>query len=150
MLVVLLVALGLWALLQRTRVGLVIRAAVADREMASALGVNVPFLFTTMYMLGVALSAFGGALIAPTRTVHLAVDVSILVEAFVIITVAGLGSIRGALVAGLMIGLARSYGILLEPLVPGQVSIGQVMIYVVMIAVLIFRPWGLFGKVEVQ
>jgi branched-chain amino acid transport system permease protein len=133
----------LWWLFHRTRWGRIVRAATQDREMASALGVNERLLFTTVFALGAALAGLAGALQIPRETVNLQMDLTILVEAFVVVVVGGLGSITGAFWASLIIGVLHAFGIWLLP----QSTL--VLVFVVMAAVLIVRPYGLLGRPEV-
>ena len=130
----------LWWLLNRTRWGVWVRASSQDREMASALGLNEPRLFTSVFALGAFLAGLAGALQIPRETVNLQMDLSILVEGFVVVVVGGLGSVTGALWAALLIGLLHAFGTLWLP----QSTL--VLIFVVMAAVLIVRPHGLLGR----
>jgi len=134
---------ALWWLFHRTRWGTIVRAATQDREMASALGVNERLLFTSVFALGAALAGLAGALQIPRETVNLQMDLTILVEAFVVVVVGGLGSITGAFWASLVIGVLHAFGIWLLP----QSTL--VLVFVVMAAVLIVRPYGLLGRPEV-
>ena len=130
----------LWWLLKRTRWGIWIRASSQDREMAGALGLNEPWLFTSVFALGAVLAGLAGALQIPRETVNLQMDLSILVEAFVVVVVGGLGSVTGALWAAFLIGLLHAFGTWWLP----QSTL--VLIFVVMAAVLIVRPYGLLGR----
>jgi branched-chain amino acid transport system permease protein len=130
----------LWWLLKRTRWGTWIRASSQDREMAGALGLNEPWLFTSVFALGAFLAGLAGALQIPRETVNLQMDLSILVEAFVVVVVGGLGSVTGALWAAFLIGLLHAFGTWWLP----QSTL--VLIFVVMAAVLIVRPYGLLGR----
>ncbi|MDZ5450704.1 ABC transporter permease [Labrys sp. ZIDIC5] len=133
--------LGLiWLLLNRTRWGILVRAATEDRDMVAALGVNQKWLFTGVFMLGVGLAALGGALQIPRDAVTHQMDLAIIVEAFIIVVTGGLGSIVGALVAAILISELNAFGILAFP------KISIVLIFLVMAVVLVVRPWGLFGK----
>jgi ABC-type branched-subunit amino acid transport system permease subunit len=138
-----LVALGLWALFYRTRMGILIRAATQDREMVAALGVDQSRLFTAVFVLGSFLAGLAGALQVPRVAITTVMDTTVIVEAFVVVVVGGMGSVWGALLASILIGVLGAYGILLLP----RVSI--VLIFVVMAVVLIVRPWGLLGRPEV-
>ncbi len=138
-----LVALGLWALFYRTRMGILIRAATQDREMVAALGVDQSRLFTGVFVLGSFLAGLAGALQVPRVAITTVMDTTVIVEAFVVVVVGGMGSVWGALLASILIGVLGAYGILLLP----RVSI--VLIFVVMAVVLIVRPWGLLGQPEV-
>jgi branched-chain amino acid transport system permease protein len=137
-----LVALGLWALFYRTRMGILIRAATQDREMVAALGVDQSRLFTGVFVLGSFLAGLAGALQVPRVAITTVMDTTVIVEAFVVVVIGGMGSVWGALLASILIGVLGAYGILLLP----RVSI--VLIFVVMAVVLIVRPWGLLGRPE--
>src|SRR5262245_59173606 len=137
-----LVALGLWLLFHRTRWGILIRAATQDREMVAALGVDQSRLFTSVFVLGSFLAGLGGALQVPRLALTTVMDTSIIVEAFVVVVIGGMGSVWGALLASLLIGVLNAYGVLLLP------KIAIVLIFVVMAVVLVVRPWGLLGRPE--
>lgn len=137
-----LVLAGLWLLFNRSRWGKLVRAATQDREMASALGVNPARLFTGVLFLGSALAGFGGALQVPREAVTLHMDMSIVVEAFVVVVVGGMGSLPGAFVASLLIGQLQAFGILIFP------EITLVLVFLFMAVVLIIRPHGLMGRAE--
>ena len=136
-----LVLLGLHALLTRTRWGILVRAATEDREMAAALGVNQRRLFTTVFALGAFLAGLGGALQIPREPASLAVDLTVIADAFVVVVVGGLGSIPGAFLAALVIGEVKSFCIGL-----GFSKATLVIEFVVMAVVLVARPWGLLGR----
>ena len=129
-----------WLLIKRTRWGLWVRAAAQDRETAGALGLNEPMLFTSVFALGAFLAGLAGALQIPRETVNLQMDLSILIEAFVVVVVGGLGSVTGAFWAALLIGLLHAFGSWWLP----QSTL--VLIFVVMAVVLILRPHGLLGR----
>ena len=131
---------GLWLLFRRTRFGLLVRAATQDREMVAALGVDERRLFSSVFFLGAALAGLGGALQLPREAVNLNMDVSVVVEAFVVVVVGGLGSLVGAYVAAMLIGVIQAFGILLLP------KITLVLVFLVMGIVLAVRPYGLFGR----
>jgi len=130
----------LWWLLQKTRWGVWVRAAAQDRETAGALGLNEPLLFSSVFALGAGLAGLAGALQIPRETVNLQMDMAILVEAFVVVVVGGLGSVSGAFIASLAIGLLHAFGTWWLP----QSTL--VLIFVVMAAVLVVRPHGLRGR----
>ncbi|GLS23244.1 ABC transporter permease [Labrys miyagiensis] len=135
------IVLGLiWLLFNRTRWGILVRAATQDRDMVAALGVNQKWLFTGVFMLGVALAALGGALQIPRDAVTHQMDLAIIVEAFIVVVTGGLGSVFGALIAAILISELNAFGILAFP------KISIVLIFLVMAVVLVVRPWGLFGK----
>jgi len=137
-----LVLAGLWLLFRRTRFGVLVRAATEDREMVAALGVNQRILFTGVFFLGAALAGLAGALQVPRESVHLGLDLGIIVEAFVVVVIGGLGSLGGAFLAALLIGLLHAFGILLFP------KATLFLIFLVMAVVLVARPQGLLGKPE--
>src|SRR5215218_8724385 len=137
------IVLGLlWLMFQRTRWGVLVRAATQDRDMVAALGVNQKWLFTSVFALGVFLAALGGALQIPRDAVHHALDLRIIVDVFVVVVIGGLGSIIGAFVAAVLVSELNAFGILIFP------KISIVLVFLVMAVVLIVRPWGLFGKPE--
>ena len=136
-------ALLAW-LLRRTRWGVWIRASAQDRETAGALGINEPVLFTSVFALGAFLAGLAGALQIPRETVNLQMDMAILVEAFVVVVVGGLGSVTGALWASLAIGLLHAFGTWWLP----QSTL--VLIFVVMAVVLVVRPHGLLGRPQAE
>ncbi|MBI2156130.1 MAG: branched-chain amino acid ABC transporter permease, partial [Candidatus Rokubacteria bacterium] len=134
------IALGFWLVLQRTRVGRVIRAAALDRETLGALGVNVDALYTGVFALASFLGGLGGALISPMRAIVPGMDTEVIVEAFVVVVIGGLGSFWGTFLGALIYGQVLSFGILFFP----RFSIFS--IFALMAAVLIVRPWGLLGR----
>src|ERR1700741_2744752 len=133
---------GLWLLFQRTRWGVLVRAATQDRDMVAALGVNQKWLFTSVFALGVFLAALGGCLQIPRDAVHHVMDLRIVVDVFVVVVIGGLSSIIGAFVAAVLVSELNAFGILIFP------KISIILVFLVMAAVLIVRPWGLFGKRE--
>jgi len=134
------IALGFWFVLQRTRVGRLIRAAALDRESLGALGVNVNALYTGVFVLASFLGGLGGALVTPVRTIVPGMDTEIIVEAFVVVVIGGLGSFWGTFLGALVYGQVLSFGILLFP----QFSIFSV--FALTLAIIIVRPWGLLGR----
>jgi branched-chain amino acid transport system permease protein len=133
--------LGLLTLLmQKTRFGVLIRAATQDREMVGALGVNQAFLFTGTLFLGAFLAGLGGALQIPRLPATPHMDLAIITEAFVVTVIGGMGSVPGAFVAALIIGLLQAFGILIFP------KITLVLVFLLMAVVLVVKPWGLLGK----
>ena len=136
----LLIAVSLHLMLTQTRFGKTIRAAVADGEMVGVLGVNVPRLFTGIFALGAGLAGLGGALAAPVGSISLGLDSSIIIESFAVIIIGGVGSVMGALVGALLIGVVQSIGILFAP------KIAIAFIFLALCVVLIFRPQGLMGR----
>ena len=135
------VVLGLlWLVMNRTRWGTLVRAATLDREMVAALGVDQRLLFTSVFALGAGLAGLGGALSLPNASANLGIDLSVITDAFVVVVVGGLGSLPGAFVASLLIGILQAFGIVLVP------KITLVLVFLVMAAVLVFRPNGLMGR----
>src|SRR5437762_3063401 len=129
-----------WLVLHRTRAGRFIRAAALDREMLGALGVNVSLLYTGVFMLGSFLAGLGGALVTPVKTIVPGMDVEIIVEAFIVVVIGGLGSFWGTFLGSIVYGQVLSFGILIFP----RFSIFSV--FALMAVVLIVRPWGLLGR----
>jgi branched-chain amino acid transport system permease protein len=138
------VALGLWWIFHRTRWGVLIRAATHDREMVAVLGVDQRRLFTSVFALGSALAGLGGALQVPRQALTNVMDTTIITEAFVVVVIGGMGSLPGALLAAVVIGVVDAFGVLWLP------KASLVMTFVVMAVVLIVRPWGLLGRPETQ
>ncbi|UPG73701.1 ABC transporter permease [Roseomonas gilardii subsp. gilardii] len=139
------VVLGLlWLLLHRTRWGTLLRAATLDREMAAALGVNQRLLFTSVFALGAGLAGLGGVLSLPNASANLQIDLSVITEAFVVVVVGGLGSLGGAFLASLLIGVLQAFGVALLP----QSTL--VLVFLVMAVVLVLRPNGLLGRPQAE
>ncbi len=153
----LVVAIGLFALIARTRIGIQIRAGEADREMIAALGVDISKLYTLVFALGAALAGLAGALVGAIQSVQVGMGEPVLILAFVVVVIGGIGSIKGALVGALLVGLTDTLGSVLLPLAfsafmepAAATSIGSALasmsIYILMAGVLLFKPTGLFGK----
>src|SRR6201986_2842239 len=137
------VVLGiLWLLFQRTRWGVLVRAATQDRDMVAALGVNQKWLFTSVFALGVFLAALGGALELPREAVSHTMDLQIITEVLVVVVIGGLGNVLGTYLAAIIVSELNAFGILIFP------KISIVLVFVVMALVLVLRPWGLLGKPE--
>ncbi len=135
------VVLGLlWLAFRRTRWGILVRAATADREMTAALGVDQRRLFTGVFALGALLAGLGGALQVPRETANLHMDLNVIAEAFVVVVVGGMGSIVGAYLAAVLIGVVHAFGVLLFP------KLTLVLVFLIMAAVLVIRPAGLLGE----
>lgn len=135
----LLVALLLYLLIGRTRMGMLIRAGATHREMVAALGVNIRLLYTVVFGLGAALAGFAGMMAGPILSVEVGMGESIIILTFVVIVIGGIGSIRGAFIASLLVGFADTFGrVLLPP------ALASLVIYVLMATVLCWRPQGLF------
>lgn len=151
-----LVAIGLGLLISRTRLGIQIRAGEADREMIAALGVDISKLYTIVFALGAALAGLAGALVGAIQSVQVGMGEPVLILAFVVIVIGGIGSIKGALVGALLVGLTDTLGKLMLPglfalfMTPSAAAtvgsaLASMAIYILMAAVLIWRPTGLFG-----
>ncbi len=149
------VALGLYLLVARSRVGMWVRAGAANREITEALGVDVQALFTAVFVAGAGLCALAGGLLGPLLAVQVGMGESVLILAFVVIIIGGIGSIRGALVGSLIVGVCDTLGrallpTLLRALVPADAAstlgpaLASILIYVLMAGILFFRPQGLF------
>jgi branched-chain amino acid transport system permease protein len=134
------IALGIGAFLQRTRYGRILRATAENREMSQALGVDVRWIYTSVFTLGTVLGTVGGALVVPTAAASLDMPVELVVEAFAVVVIGGLGSMRGALVGALVVGLLRAAAITF------YAELEMLAIYLVVITILVLRPAGLFGK----
>lgn len=134
------IAVALWLLLSRTRLGKVVRAAVSDREMVNALGVNVPLVYTLVFGLGAWLAGLGGALAAPVGSIALGIDSSIIIESFAVVIIGGVGNVAGAFLGAMIIGVMHALGIMILP----RLSIA--FIFLALCAVLIVRPQGLLGR----
>ncbi len=134
-----LLALAVWLALERTHAGKILRAAAMDREMAGALGINVPLVFTIVFVIGAWMAGLGGVLAAPLLTIAPAMGDDIIINSFIVAVIGGLGSLPGAFVGALLLGLFNAFGIVL---VPGfQLAFASLL----MALVLLVRPRGLFG-----
>ena len=153
--VALFVAIFLYVLIMRTRIGMLIRAGASNREMVGALGINIKLLYTFVFGLGAALAGLAGLMQAPILTVQIGMGENILILAFVVIIIGGIGSIRGAFVASIFAGLVDTLGRAFLPDLlrlflssaaasTAAPALSSMLIYVLMAAVLIFRPGGLF------
>lgn len=134
------IAIALHFLLAHTRFGKVLRAAVADGQMVGALGIDVPRLYTGVFALGVWLAGLGGVLAAPVGSISLGIDSSIIIECFAVVIIGGVGSVGGALLGALIIGVTKSVGILFAP------KLAIAFIFIALCAVLVFKPQGLLGR----
>jgi len=139
-----LIAIGMYLLLFRTPLGRNIRAAVSDPELLNASGVNVTLLYTTVFVIGAALAGLGGVIVAPSQAVDPTVGDSVLVLAFAISVIGGLGSIIGSAIGALVVGEVISFGLAN----PATNAFAIAFVFIIMTAVLTVRPWGLFGKAE--
>ncbi|MHC1724429.1 MAG: branched-chain amino acid ABC transporter permease [Syntrophobacteraceae bacterium] len=135
----LLVASFLYLLIMRTRLGMLIRAGASNREMVNALGVNIKLLYTVLFGIGAALAGLAGMMAGPILSIESGMGEPVLILTLVVIVIGGIGSIRGAFVSAILVGVADTFGrILLPP------AIASMTIYILMAAVLCFRPQGLF------
>jgi branched-chain amino acid transport system permease protein len=134
------IAFGMYWLIQRTRLGMMIRAGSVNRDMAQSLGINIGLLYRLVFALGFALAALAGMLAAPISSVYPGMGNQVLIISFVVVVIGGIGSVKGALIAALAIGLADTFGKVLLPQIAGMVT------YLLMAAVLLWRPQGIFGK----
>jgi branched-chain amino acid transport system permease protein len=128
----------LYLLIHRTRLGMMIRAGASNREMVAALGLNINLVYRLVFALGVALAAFAGMIAAPVSSVYPGMGTQVLIICFVVVVIGGIGSIWGALVAALAIGLVDTFGKVFVPEAAG------ITIYLLMAAILLWRPEGLF------
>ena len=140
----LLIAVGVYLLLFRTALGRNIRAAVSDPELLNTSGVNVTRLYTTVFTIGAGLAALGGVIVAPSQAVSATMDSDVLVLAFAISVIGGLGSIVGSAVGALIVGLVISFG--LNNQYTNKFALA--FVFIIMVGVLTVRPWGLFGTPE--
>jgi branched-chain amino acid transport system permease protein len=136
------VCIALWFTLYRTRLGVMIRAATVDREMLKALGVRTDRLFTLVFGVGAGLAGLAGGLSVPVVAVGPGLHSQVLIDAFAVVVIGGMGSFLGALVGALLLGQVNAFGVLIAP------ALAIVLPFVVMVVVLIVRPWGLFGRPE--
>ena len=150
------VAIGLGIMITKTRLGIKIRAGESDREMIAALGVNISGLYTLIFALGAALAGLAGALVGAIQSVQVGMGEPVLILAFVVIVIGGIGSIKGALIGALLVGLTDKLGgiflpellkLVMEPSTATSVgsSLSSMAIYILMGAILVWRPTGLFG-----
>ena len=150
------VGIGLWMLIEKTRIGIQIRAGKDDREMIAALGVDIRRLYTLVFALGAALAGLAGALVGAIQSVQVGMGEPVLILAFVVIVIGGIGSIKGAFVGAVLVGLTDTLGgiflpevfkLFMEPSAATSVgsSLASMAIYILMSLVLIWRPTGLFG-----
>jgi len=136
----LVVAVVLWLIFEKTWWGKMVRASASDREMASAIGVNIPTIFTGVFVFGAMLAALGGALGTPVRVVAPGIGSAMIIQAFIITVIGGLGNLKGAFVGAVIVGVLSAYGILLFPVFE------LFLIFLIMAVVLMVKPQGLFGS----
>ena len=134
------VAAGLYLLIGKTKLGMMIRAGASNREMAQVLGIDIGRVFAIVFSIGVALAAFSGMIGAPVSSVYPGMGEQILIVSFVVVVIGGIGSVKGAFVGAMLIGLADTFGRVLLP------DFASVVVYAVMAVVLLWRPQGLFGR----
>jgi branched-chain amino acid transport system permease protein len=153
----LIIGAGLGLLITKTRLGIQIRAGENDREMVSALGVNISKLYTFVFALGAALAGLAGALVGAIQSVEVGMGEPVLILAFVVIVIGGIGSVKGALIGSILVGLTDTLGGIFLPKFFGLFmdlatatnvgsSIASMAIYILMSIVLVWRPTGLFGQ----
>ena len=133
-------AAGLYFLISKTRLGMKIRAGAFNRDMAEAMGVNIKLIHAVVFALGVALAAVAGMIAAPVASVYTNMGSQVLIMCFVVVVIGGIGSVRGALVAALLVGLVDTFGKVLLPQVAGM------LVYILMAVVLLYKPEGLFKQ----
>ncbi len=138
--VCLVLAGGLYLLIQRTRVGMMIRAGASNREMVQSLGLNINLVYRLVFALGVALAALAGMIAAPASSVYPGMGTQVLIICFVVVVIGGIGSIWGALLAALLIGLVDTFGKVFLP------SISGLLVYLLMAVILLWRPEGLVKR----
>jgi branched-chain amino acid transport system permease protein len=136
--VCLLLAVGMYAVLSRTRIGMMIRAGASNREMVQSLGVDIKFLYRVVFAAGVAIAVLAGMVAAPVSSVYPGMGNQVLIVCFVVVVIGGIGSIRGALLAALLIGVVDTFGKVVFPQAAG------VLVYVLMALILLWKPDGLF------
>lgn len=134
------IAFALWLLLNRTGAGRMVRAAQMDREMLDALGANVAAIYTVMFALSAALAGLSGALVTPIQSIVPGMDVLIIVQAFIVVVIGGMGSLWGTFWGSVIYGQVLSFGILIFP------GFSLFSVFALMAVILIVRPWGLFGR----
>jgi len=139
-----LLAIVMWLLVDRTRWGRIVRAATQDREMLSALGVNVPMVYAMVFTIGSALAGIGGALAAPRIALAPGMDATIINECFIIVIIGGLGHLWGSFLGALAFGFVVQFGTIFVP------NWQDVLPYLLMLTVLLIRPWGLLGRPELS
>jgi branched-chain amino acid transport system permease protein len=131
---------AMYLVIQKTRLGMAIRAGSVNREMVQSLGINIKLLYTIVFAAGAGLAALAGMIAAPLSSVYPGLGEHVLIICFVVVVIGGIGSIRGAFVAALLIGLADTFGKVFLP------DLASVVVYAVMAAVLLWRPQGVFGR----
>jgi len=138
--VCLVVAAGLYVVIARTRLGMMIRAGSSNREMVQSLGINLKFLYRVVFAAGVALAVLAGMIAAPVSSVYPGMGAQVLIVCFVVVVIGGIGSVRGAFLAALLVGIVDTFGKVLFPQAAG------IAIYLLMAAILLWKPEGLFRQ----
>ncbi len=138
--VCLLLAVAMYFVIQKTRLGMMIRASAANAEMAASLGLNIRWIHALVFAAGVALAAFAGMIAAPVSSVYPGMGNQVLIVCFVVVVIGGIGSLQGALIASMLIGFADTFGKVLVP------EFASIAVYLLMALILLFRPSGLFGR----
>ncbi|MEN9887859.1 MAG: hypothetical protein RL758_2437, partial [Pseudomonadota bacterium] len=133
-------AIGLYLLISKTRLGMKIRAGAFNRDMTEALGINIRLIHAVVFALGVGLASIAGMIAAPISSVYPNMGSSVLIMCFVVVVIGGIGSVRGALISALLVGLVDTFGKVLVPQVAGM------LVYMLMAAVLLYKPEGLFKQ----
>lgn len=147
--VCLMLAVGMYLMIQRTRLGMTIRAGSVNREMVQSLGINIQFLYRLVFALGIALAAFAGMIAAPVSSVFPGMGNQVLIICFVVVVIGGIGSVKGAMVAAILIGLVDTFGKVLHVEIAGLKLLPELAgmtVYLLMAAVLVWRPEGIFGR----
>jgi len=140
MLIAIVAGLGIWLIMSKTRIGIMLRAISMDREMSMGMGIRISRLNTLAFGLGAALAGLAGALIVPTTPALLGIGMEPLIMAFIVVVLGGLGSLKGALIGSLIVGETRSIGIVFFP------EIELPLLFLIAVIILVFKPEGLFGR----
>jgi branched-chain amino acid transport system permease protein len=138
--VCLVVAGGLYFIIARTRLGMMVRAGNSNREMVQSLGINIKFLYRVVFAAGVALAVLAGMIAAPVSSVYPGMGAQVLIICFVVVIIGGIGSVRGAFLASLLVGIVDTFGKVLFPQIAG------IAVYLLMAAILLWKPEGLFKQ----
>ncbi|APU29476.1 ABC transporter permease [Ectopseudomonas alcaliphila JAB1] len=133
------IAIAMYLILQKTRLGMIVRGGASNREMVQALGINISWTYTSVFAVGATLAAFAGVLAAPISSVYPSMGNDVLIICFVVVVIGGIGSIKGAFVGALMVGLASTWGAVLVPHFAGAV------VYALMAMIVLWKPRGLFA-----
>jgi len=142
-------AVAMYFLIQRTRIGMMIRAGASNREMVQSLGINIQLVYRVVFALGIALAAFAGMIASPVSSVFPGMGNQVLIICFVVVVIGGIGSVKGAMVAAILIGLVDTFGKVLHVEIAGiklLPELAGMTVYVLMAVVLLWRPEGIFGR----